>query len=168
MTAPAIELKITGLNELQKVLEEFPRKVARNGIRKSLMAGGHIMEEEMVTLAPEDSGFMKGHFGHRIKLLKGGDVGGRIYIGPEGKIDYPDRDGGYREKTNRKGDTYKVGRISVASVARYFQFGTVKMAPKPFLTQAWESKKEAALNAMVDTLRLEVIAAALQKALGSI
>lgn len=161
-------MKISGLEELQKVLEEFPRAVARNGIRKALRAGGLITQEAMVVEAPKDTGFLEEHFGQRIKLLKGGDVGGICYIGPEGKIDYPDRDGGYREKTRKNGETYNAGRISVASVARYFQFGTVKMGMNPFMTRAWESKREVVLDKIIDTLRLEVIAAAIQKGAGTI
>lgn len=165
---PAITLKISGLQELQKTLEHLPREIARKGVRKSLHAGGLIMQDALVQEAPKDTGFLQEHFGMRIKLLKGGDIGGSCYVGPEGKIDYPDRDGGYREKTNKAGKKYEVGRISVASVARYFQFGTVKMAANPFMTRAWESKREQTLDAMLDVLRMEVLEAALLMSTGTV
>jgi HK97 gp10 family phage protein len=165
---PIVTCKISGLQELQKALEGIPRQIARKGVRKALHAGGVIMQDAMTIEAPKDTGFLREHFGQRIKLLKGGDIGGSCYIGPEGKIDYPDRDGGYREKTNKSGGKYEVGRISVASVARYFQYGTVKMAANPFMTRAWEAKKEVTKNAMIDVLRMEVLEAAILMGTGTI
>jgi len=40
----------------------------------------------------------------------------------------------------------QAGRISVAAVARFLEFGTSKMAARPFITQAFESTKEACMQ----------------------
>lgn len=143
--------KMHGLDELQKTLEEIPRKVAKAGLRKSLKAGGKEILEGMVEEAPEESGFLKKHFGMRTKILRE-DIAGKIFIGPEGKIDYPKSGGGYITKMI-KNKAKQIGRIAVAKVARFLEFGTTKMKKNPFMTRAFEKKKGAALEAIIKTLR---------------
>jgi HK97 gp10 family phage protein len=91
------------------------------------------------------------HFNIKTSVINDG-LTGQAFVGPAGKIDYPDK-GGYREKVNSKGKKFSIGRISVASVARFLEFGTSKMSKRPFMTQAFETKKGAAIDAVIDKLR---------------
>jgi HK97 gp10 family phage protein len=151
-----VTTKFTGWDELQKKLEALPEDLAKKTMRTALGAGGDVMRDGMVAAAPEDTGFLKEHFNVKISVKDGGLVG-KCFVGPAGKIDYPNGDGGYRDKVNRKGKTYQIGRISVASVARFLEFGTSKMGKKPFMTQAFETKKGTALDAMIEKLKAWLI-----------
>jgi len=149
---PDIQMEIKGLSELQKALEEIPRKTAQNGLRLSLKAGGSEIEQGMVELAPRDTGFLAEHFGTKIKLSNGG-LSGSAYVGPQGKIDYPAySSGAYRLIRNAKGKISKVGKIAVATIARFLEFGTSKMSKKPFMTQAFETRVKPALDAIIARL----------------
>jgi HK97 gp10 family phage protein len=55
-------------------------------------------------------------------------------------------------KTNSKGRKRSAGRVAVASVARWLEFGTSKIAAKPFMTPAWEAHKEIVRDAMIEKL----------------
>jgi HK97 gp10 family phage protein len=107
----------------------------------------------MVQLAPKRTGFLSEHFNIRIKFQKGA-LACTAFIGPKGKIDYPEfLSGAYRVVRNAKGAAKYAGRIAVATVARFLEFGTSKMAKKPFMTQAYETRKEKALDAVAQSLK---------------
>ena len=46
-----------------------------------------------------------------------------------------------------------LGRIAVASVARFLEFGTSKMGSHPFMTQAAESGKMQAVDSIAQSLK---------------
>ena len=146
-----VTVQIKGLDELQRTMEQMPRDLAKKGIRQALREGGKVISAAMARMAPSDTGFLAKHFGIRTKMYKQ-DLAGSAFIGPEGRIDYPENNG-YREKVSSSGKKYKVGRVGVAAVARYLEFGTSKMAKRPFMTQAFESHAETAFEAMTRKLR---------------
>ena len=55
----------------------------------------------------------------------------------------------YKERKNAKGKVRQIGRIAVATVAPFLEFGTHKMSARSFMTQAFEPQKEAALNEII-------------------
>jgi HK97 gp10 family phage protein len=144
-------VKITGLRELQNALEECRDGVGKQILKQALGAGGDVVCDAMVAEAPKETGFLSEHFNKKIRTR--GETVGSIFIGPKGKVDYPNLDGKYVKKMNSRGKMYKAGRISVASVARFLEFGTTKMKKNPFMTRAWEAVKSNAMNAMIDKLR---------------
>ena len=146
------EFEIKGLDQLQEKLEKLPENLARKGLRDSVKAGAQEIKDEMVALAPRDTGFLAEHFGVRTNV-RIDDLAASAYVGPDGKMDYPDEGGGYRQKKDRKGKLRNVGRIAVVSVARFLEFGTHKMAARPFMTPAFENKKAGALDAIIEKLK---------------
>lgn len=145
-------MEIKGLDELQKTLEELPLKVAKRGLRKALQNGGAQIQAGMVTLAPKDTGFMAEHFGVKIKIDRD-QISGSAFIGPQGKVDYPAyASGAYNIVRNAKGAVKKVGKIAVATIVRFFEFGTSKMSKKPFMTQAAEGGRQTALDEIIAAL----------------
>lgn len=146
-----VTVEIKGAEELFRKLEALPGNVSRRGLRKALKAGAFVFLEAIVRLAPRASGFLAAHFNMRMRINRD-ELAGSSFVGPQGKMDYPDLGGGYREKKNKAGKLYKAGRIAVASVARFFEFGTKKMAKKPFMTQGFESSKRAALDQVIKVL----------------
>ena len=156
-------VNIKGLSELQTALEEMGIKVARQGLRKALKSGASPIQEGMAVLAPKDTGLMSENFNTKIRIGRD-ELSGSAFIGPNGKIDYPFyASGAYRVFRNAKGKMRKVGKMAVATVVRFFEFGTSKMAKKPFMTQAFESNKNAALalitNSLADTVAKAAAAA---------
>ncbi len=153
------EVEIKGLDELQSALEEMPHKVAQRGIKKALRAGAEPIYQRTVASAPRyiggsdypPIGWLAEHFGTKIKL--GDELSGSAFIGPQGKIDYPMyASGAFKIVRNAKGKAIKVGRVAVATVARFFEFGTAKMSKKPFMTIAFETEKNNAVEAIATSL----------------
>lgn len=147
-----VTVNIKGLDELQKKLEEVPRKISRRILKTALKNAAKLMIQAMAAMAPKDTGFLAEHFGMRIKLERG-DIAGSAFVGPEGKIDYPNEDGGYRQKVSAKGKHFNIGRIPVVAVARFLEFGTRFMTKRPFMTQAFETTKERALNTIIEEIK---------------
>lgn len=156
-----VELKIKGLDELQRRLERIGKKVATNIFRVALRKAGRLIVNAFVTNAPRyvgppnkgvPVGFLAEHFGTRTKIIRDG-IAGSIFVGPEGKIDFPDRTGEYRKKIDRHGKSSNVGRVSVASVARFLEYGTVHEKKNPFMSRAWESVKQQALKVVIDAIK---------------
>jgi HK97 gp10 family phage protein len=150
--ADDVTVEVKGLAELEKALEELPKKVVQRGMRKALKAGAVPVQNGMVTGAPKATGFLAKHFSTKIKLGSDG-LSGSAFIGPDGKMDYPAYlSGAYNIIRNAKGKVKKVGKVAVASVARFLEFGTSKMSKKPFMTQAFENNKMAALDNITNSL----------------
>jgi hypothetical protein len=165
--ADTVTFEIKGLSALQKTLENIPEQLAKQGIRKSLKAGAAPVKEAMSIDAPKDSGFLSENFGTRTKMLHGHDIGGSIFIGPEGHVKYPD---GQHMTALKVASLNEFGHQTRGPEGEHLH-GKAKdtrhaVAPNPFMTRAWERTKAAALQALTDTLRLEVLTAALQKAMG--
>lgn len=155
-----ITFSIKGLAELEKTLEELPTKVAKKGLRGALSDGAEPIHAGMVSGAPKDSGFMSEHFNVKLKVARDG-LSGSAFIGPQGNIDYPAyTSGAYNIIRTAKGRVKKVGAIAVATVVRFFEFGTSKMAKRPFMTQAFETMKTTALGAIIARLASAVAEAA--------
>jgi HK97 gp10 family phage protein len=160
------EIQVLGLKELEEKLEALPKKLADRGVRKALKAGSNVIYRIMESLCPRVEKFIPGappgwladHLGTKIKMLHG-YIGGYAYIGPQGKVDFPIAEvaklgtGGYRVRTDKKGRAHAIGRVAVASVARFLEFGTSKMGRHPFMTQAAEAGKMQAIDSIAHSLR---------------
>lgn len=151
MADDGVIFDLKGWKELQQQFEALDAAVVKDGTRAALRAGGKVILDSVVAAAPERSGFMKKHFNMKVKIKQ---FAGSVFIGPAGKIDYPlDAEGTYEKKTNRKGRTYKVGRIAVATVVYFFEYGTRKMGKKPFMTAAAHSQEDSAIGAVINSLK---------------
>lgn len=148
-----VTVEVQGLSELQANMEELPAKVAKKGLRAALKRGGLVIRNAMVAMAPKDTGFLAEHFNMKMKI-RSDELAGSIFIGPAGKVDYPAyASGAYNIKRRKNGKLAKLGRVAVATVARFLEFGTSKMAKHPFMTQAFESYKDRALSEITEGLK---------------
>lgn len=148
-----VTVEVQGLSDLQHTMEELPAKVAKKGLRAALKRGGLVIRNAMVSLAPKDTGFLAEHFNMKMKIQRE-ELAGSIFIGPAGKMDYPAyASGAYNIRRSKSGKLAKLGRVAVATVARFLEFGTSKMAKKPFMTQAFESYKDRALTEITEALK---------------
>lgn len=138
--ADMVYVKITGLDELQKRLERMAKEDSKVIVKGATKEAAVTMRDAMVAGAPEETGFLKEHFNIKFTTIREG-IGGEAFVGPAGKVNYPKR-GGKKSRT-----------VAVASVARFFEFGTSKMAAKPFMRQAFNSNKDRAMQQIIDFIK---------------
>lgn len=145
------EIKITGLDELQRKLVSMGADVSKKVIRVALVNAGYDVRNQMVIMAPKDSGFLSEHFNVKLRIRKD-DIAGTAFVGPAGKMNYPNRGskdiGVATGKHPKKG-----GTVPVASVARFLEFGTSKMAARPFMRSAFESRTAMVLNIIINEIK---------------
>ncbi len=151
MAEPIVTCKIDGA-ALQRELERMAHPDAIKVLRAALGAGAAPVLKEMQREATKDTGFLAEHFNIKFSM-KGKDVQCAVFIGPQGKMDYPLKGGRFKDKINSSGRHYKSGRISVTAVARFFEFGTEKLGADPFISRSFNRQKENALFEIIRTLR---------------
>jgi len=148
-----VTVNIRGLEDLQRKLEEIGHNVAKRGVRQALRAGAVPVREAMAAAAPKDSGFLSEHIDIKTRMDKD-ELAGAAFIGPNSKAVYP-RGEVARELARKLGNRFARGTKQYFAwvVARFLEFGTRKMAKKPFMTQGWETSKQSALDAIIQKLK---------------
>ena len=140
---------VQGLRELQAALKELPDRIARNVLRGSVSAGAAVIRKEATARAPVSTGpkrqgqpppgtLKRSVYQKQIRNLS--SLVRQTFI-----------------VSVRKGKKYrnqgKKGNLSQdAWYATFVEFGTAKMAARPFLRPAFESKKGDAVAAIKDYL----------------
>ena len=140
---------VQGLRELQEALKALPQGIARNVLRGSVNAGATVIRKEAQSRAPVSEGPK------------------RAGQSPPGTLKRSVYQKQIRELSSltrqtfivsvRKGKKYrnqgKKGNLSQdAWYARFVEFGTAKMAARPFLRPAFEARKGDAVAAIKDYL----------------
>jgi Bacteriophage HK97-gp10, putative tail-component len=93
----AFEFHINGLKELDHRLRELPERVMKKTVRSVMREVGNWMRDQIVANAPEETGFLKEHFGVRVSYIKK-DLMVSAFIGP--KTDkYPKSSGARDDKS---------------------------------------------------------------------
>ena len=141
---------IQGLDELQRVLEDLPKKVANKVLREDLRDAATYLVQEMIMRAPYKTGFLAEHFDDRVRI-NSGEVAGTAFVGPQGRMYYPGGDRFLGIATGRH--PHRGGLVPTISVARFLEFGTSKMPPHTFMSTAFESSKDALLIKIIQGIR---------------
>ena len=153
-------VKVEGLAELAKALRELPDRVANNGLRVSVYAGAKVIRDEARMRAPKAAEVLgpnqpppgtlkRSVIMKHIRELSGGGRQTFYVLVRHGKK--------YRNQGKR-------GNLSQdAWYWRFLEFGTRKMAARPFLRPALESRRREAVDAIKQRLseRIEIEAKAL-------
>lgn len=141
---------ISGLKELQAAIKELPANIAKNVLRGAVNAGATVIREEAKARAPKSEG----------PAIKGQPMPGTLKRALYQKQ--------IREKSSAVLQTFFVGVRQGRSAkktkkgnldawyARFVEFGTRKMAARPFMRPAFEAKKEAAVQAIKDYLQRRI------------
>lgn len=146
-------IHVSGLKELNDALKELPERIARNALSAGVYAAAKVIKDEARALAPNYTGpVAKGH--PPPGTLKRSVIMKHI----------AEKSGKYQQTFYvlvRHGKKYKKqgkkGNLSQdAFYWRFVEFGTVKMAAKPFMRPAFESKKQEALEAMREKLATRI------------
>jgi HK97 gp10 family phage protein len=138
----AEEFKIVGLDELERALEALGKK-GTAAVRAAVRVGATEVKNQMVSLAPKDTGLLAKHFDIKTKKQRGEDLAVTAFVGPNGKeVIHP----------QAKGKTKGLPRTA-RMLSWFLEFGTSRESKKPFLTQAFETSKAKALEKIIETLR---------------
>lgn len=140
-----MELKhIEGLDLLGKALQELPKNIGRNVLRGAVNAGATVIRKEAVMRVPIDTGKLrKAIYQKQIRELSSA-VQQTFFVGwRHGK-----KERAVQRRRKRGGQTVTVIEDRDAYYGRFVEFGTAKMAAQPFMRPAYESQKEAALQAI--------------------
>jgi HK97 gp10 family phage protein len=144
---------VSGLKELNDALKELPERIARNALSAGVYAAAKVVRDEAKVLAPYYTGSVEQ--GHP----------------PPGTLKRSIIMKHIAEKSSKYQQTYyvvvrhgkkyqkqgKKGTLSQdAFYWRWVEFGTAKMAAKPFMRPAFEAKKQAALQALQDKLAIRI------------
>jgi HK97 gp10 family phage protein len=136
--AEIVTVKITGLDQLQDKLNRLPAEASRKALKKGLRPAGLVLKNEIQTQARKLTGWMAKQVFTRIKT---------------NNLD----EGQVKVSLSRKQNPARIGKEKhvpgAINEALWNEFGTSKMAARPFIRPAFESKKEAAVDAFVRALR---------------
>lgn len=138
-----ITVKIEGLDQLQKNLERLPHNIAQRIIKGTLNEAARDMISACAEEAPKDSGFLSEHFVSKTTVTRD-ELAATTIVGPASRVEYPRR----VPKRGGKGSTVKV-----ASVARFWEYGTHKLAANPFMSRAFMRVREGLLNKIIAGIR---------------
>lgn len=140
-------VKITGLKELNDALKELPDRIAKNTLRGAVAAGAAVIRKEARNKAPVYTGSVAD--GHP----------------PPGTLRRSVYQKQIRELSSVVKQTFFVGVRTGAAAAkkgldafywRFVEFGTQKMAARPFLRPAFETKKLEAIEAIKQYLAARI------------
>lgn len=157
-------MHVKGLRELQDALRGLPDKVATKHLRGAVLAGAKLIRDEAKAIAPVYTG--KVEDGHPPP----GTLKRAISMGRSNRDRAPGK-----EVANvfvRQAKNGNVGQKNVKAYSkfdayywRFVEFGTSKMAARPFMRPAFEAKKEGAVEAIKQRLAdgVEAEATALRK-----
>lgn len=121
------DISFGGADEMMAKLYALGAKMAGVAERKALKSGGEILREEISNKAPRDTGDLAESI--TVSRIKSKDGIRYVEVGPNPKT---------------------------AWRAKFIEFGTSKMAAKPFMTPAVEAKRREVLEAISDVLREEL------------
>jgi hypothetical protein len=129
-----VEFKITGADEIQAKLNRLPAEYSRKVLRTGLRDGGKVLLEEVKHLAKRLTGWMAEQAYMRVKTNNLDEGSAHIT---------------FTHKPNPKTNAPAINE------ALWKEFGVPAhgIAAEPFIRPAFEAKKQAAINAVVDGMK---------------
>jgi HK97 gp10 family phage protein len=160
--ARAVTVKIDGLKDLEKALEQFKPATSKAIARRALMKAAEPIVAEARRLAPID----KGHLARSINASTnlGHDVGKAAFAAAlSGGASKGEAVQALRNA--RRGDTSRAAVTVVIGPGRHPQaimqeFGTLNHPPQAFMRPAWDGNHDKALDSIKDSMANEIMKAA--------
>lgn len=138
-----IETKL--LMDIDGALDRLTAAVGEKTLRAVGFAGAAVFRDEVIRGAPKDTGFLSENIGIvRDKSDSYKDVV-QTYVVKVLQIKHKYANTKHNVRKNKVGKTYVTTN---AFYWRFFEFGSSKMAARPFIRPSFESKKGEALQAM--------------------
>lgn len=143
-------VRVAGLDGVLERLQALPAAVGAKGggpARAALAKGARVFRDQAIANAPRDTGLLQESIVARRDSRPGmAGASEAYYVGVRRKARRYANTKRNRGK-GRAGKTYFVE--GTAFYWLFLEFGTEKMAARPFLRPAFESRKEDALNVIV-------------------
>lgn len=137
----ASTVKIAGLREFGERMKALGSDVAKKVARSATNAAAQTIKKPAIAKAPSDTGNLKKNIiVRRIPNSETKLTSEHIVTVRQGKL---------TEKQKSKG-------LQDAFYARFVEFGTVKMGPRPFLRPAFDENKTKAVDAMVKRIKQRI------------
>lgn len=137
-------VEIKGLRELQEAMRQLPKKLERRVLNAALMTGAREIANEAKARAPVRTGTLRRNIRARPGRPTDGHTATTIV--------------GVRKLTFRQ-----VARLRSKGKSaddpfywRWLEFGTAKMAARPFLRPAFEAKKVSAAHTIKEALKVRI------------
>lgn len=139
--AEVVTVRIEGLKELNEALQQLPQELRAGPLRRAVSAAAKVVQDQAVQYAPEDEGTLK-------------------------RAIYRARD---KENSSAVQESYIVGirygkryrrRKQDAWYWRFLEFGTSKLAARPFIRPAFDTTHNQQLEAMRERLSRSIELAA--------
>ncbi len=154
MMANAVKIELRGFKELGQKLKELGPQVAKNGLRTADFAGARVIRDAAKEAVPVDTGLLQA----------------QIYAS---RRRTPEHISTYTIRVRKKAKVSKIAKRKTtgkyrevagpAFYGRYLEFGTSKMAAKPWLRPAFTSNTDSAINAIKAGLSKAIDRAAKKK-----
>lgn len=133
-----ITTRVEGLAELRKALLELPRELHKGALRSAVSASAKVVQDQAVVNAREDSGTLRRAI-YRTRSKEASSSVQEAFIV------------GVRQGKKFQSKRLRSGGLTANRDAfywRFLEFGTVKMAAKPFLRPAFDETRQKAVEAM--------------------
>lgn len=159
-------IEVEGLKALDEALGQLPQSIGRAVMRRTLQAAGDPIADAARTMAKERTGQLRESIAVSTKVKNSVGMAEfaaakRAGLG-DGAARSALRDA--RRAAKAAGEvSYMemfVGPSTRAPHAHLVEFGTVNMAPRPYLRPAWDSNKDRALGIIKRELGEQIISAA--------
>jgi HK97 gp10 family phage protein len=108
--------EVKGLSKLEENLRALPDNLARKAVKAAVKDGGDVIQNEMVRLAPRNTGFLASHIVVQVKMDKFGEA------------------------------VAKIGPAKDAFWGGFNEFGTRFMRAQPFMRPAFDLQWRVALE----------------------
>lgn len=142
-------VKIEGLEQLKKALNQLPVEIQQRSLRSAVSAGAKVVVDAAIAKAPTDTGSLKKAIYRYRSRSQSGTGRETYYVGVrKGKKAYADT--AKNRRLNRVGKKYTVQ--GEAYYWRFLEFGTAKMQARPFLRPAFEGSRTKILDVMKQRL----------------
>ena len=132
---------VTGLRELADALRELPLRVARSSLRGAVSSAAALVRDKAREIAPK----LTGEMARDIQIKRARTSGNELL---RARYDVFVRAG---KKSRLSGKARGVDKDSY--YWRFVEFGTSKMAARPFMRPAFETTKSAAVEQIKEYLK---------------
>lgn len=135
------QIEMQGLRELEKALLDLPKRLERRVLNSALMSGARLMVRDAKQRVPVATGELRRNIRARPDRPRDGHTATVIV--------------GVRKLSKAQLFKLRKKRINTSDPFywRFVEFGTSRMAARPFLRPAFESQKVGAVAVIKDALR---------------
>lgn len=136
-----VKVEVQGLAELMKAMQELPKELHKGPLRSAVGAGAKVVQDAAKGLAPRDEGTLQKAIYRTRSRSESSAVQETAIVGVR-----------FGRRYRRRGQD--------AWYWRFIEFGTVKMAARPFLRPAFETTKAEQLKVLQERLKKAIERAA--------